>query len=437
MKKIAVITAALMLAACSRVNEAPEENFSSASPFSVTEQTPAEDKITAAARSTDVVFTESLTETEVQESTQLTETESLSAYRAAEENTDSVSLEEYVCHADSSHVKISGRTLYKDDVRYLGYSCSSVEFCFHGRYAEAELIPEPHPAEEGEYSYYSVTVNSEEVFRGLLTERTVVTAVDKDAPEDFRVKITKLSEGCFGAVGIGYIKTVSSGEIGPAPQAEKMIEFIGDSLTCGYGVEASGATERFSTATENGLAAYAALTAERLGMDYSIIGMNGIGIISRYTPRGEKNTEGFLMPDLYRYTDGFRSDELWDNSSRSPDICVIALGANDNSYTKGIKSREEEFSDGYIEFIKQVRQANPTAYIICASGIQRSNLYDIIADSADKYKEETGDKNICSFRFESQKDSEGYGSDYHPSAVSQKRFSEELYSMITTLFPEY
>jgi hypothetical protein len=45
----------------------------------------------------------------------------------------------------------------------------------------------------------------------------------------------------------------------------------------------------------------------------------------------------------------------------------------------------------------------------------------------EKYTGESGDPNISSFRFNSQKASEGYGSDYHPGAVSQRRFADELY----------
>lgn len=439
-KKIAVIALALVLTACARIDESPDivsEQSESFSDTDIVMQT-AQTLQTIQNGQTSEIWADR-TEDSTEETAEKAVSEKTTEEKAAEivlQNSDESGIAEHICYADSAHVKVSGRTLYKDNIRYLGYSCSAAEFCFRGKYAEVELIPEPIEPTDGEASYYSVTVNSEEVLKEILTEKTVLTLVDRNTSEECRVKITKLSEGCFGAIGIGYIKTVSEGEIVHAADEGKMIEFIGDSLTCGYGVEASGATEKFSTLTENGLKAYAALTAERLGADYSIIGMNGIGIISRYTPHGEKNTNGFLMPELYRFTDGFRSDELWDGGY-SPDICVIALGANDNSYTGGNAEREKEFSDGYIDFIGQVRNANPQAYIICVSGIQRSNLADTISASVDSYKDKTGDDRISFFRFASQKDSEGYGSDYHPSAVSQKRFSDELYGYIKELFPDF
>lgn len=436
MKRFAVIALSLMLTACVKVDETPDIVSMESESASVSVQIvqTAQDLETVTERIDDQ---ENITETTLM-SESLDEEDTADAFHSvtAEGNGDDESLAEHICYADDAHVKVNGRALYRDNTRYLGFSCSSIEFCFKGRYAEAELIPEPVESADGENSYFSVTVNSKEVYKGILTEKKVFTLVDNDVSEELCVKITKLSEGCFGAIGIGYIKTVSESEIVPAPKSDKMIEFIGDSLTCGYGVEASGATEHFSTSTENGLKAYAALTAEQLGADYSIVGMNGIGVVSRYTPHGKKNTDGFLMPDLYQYTDGFRSDEIWE-SDYLPNICVIALGANDNSYTGVDPERKKEFSDGYIKFIGQVRKTNPNAYIICVSGIQRSNLADTISASVDSYKLQTGDENISFFRFISQKDSEGYGSDYHPSAVSQKRFSEELYGYIKELFPDF
>ncbi|MGN0691287.1 MAG: GDSL-type esterase/lipase family protein, partial [Oscillospiraceae bacterium] len=369
-KKILIALSLVILTACSETNDVPAEDISASESTSASS--------TMLSEETRIETTQSITEEKTAVSETISDTETFTEESVtSEEASDITELTEFISYADEDHVKISGRTLYENDVRYLGYTCSAVEFTFCGTYAEIELIPEPMQCDNDEYSYYSVLLDSEEIFRGLLKEQTVFCAVDSDTAAEHTVKLTKLSEGCFGAVGVGYIRTVSYDEIRPTQPAGHRIEFIGDSLTCGYGDEASGAEEHFSTSTENGLIGYAALTAERLGFDYNIVGMNGIGIVSRYTPHGEKRTEGFLMPELYRYTDGFRSDEIWDSSRFVPDICVIALGANDNSYTLGIESREEEFSEGYAEFIKQVRAANPDAYILCVSGIQRSNLYDV------------------------------------------------------------
>ena len=41
------------------------------------------------------------------------------------------------------HVKVSGRTIFRDNVRYLGYSATSISFCFTGQKAQAVIISDP------------------------------------------------------------------------------------------------------------------------------------------------------------------------------------------------------------------------------------------------------------------------------------------------------
>ena len=80
-----------------------------------------------------------------------------------------------------------------------------------------------------------------------------------------------------------------------APGLAHKIEFIGDSITAGYGVDDEVKEHGFSTATEDVTKTYAYKTAAALQADYSIVAYSGHGIISGYTGDGEKNT-GLLIP---------------------------------------------------------------------------------------------------------------------------------------------
>lgn len=377
-------------------------------------------------------FTE---ETALHESEAMTvETEAVTAESiTVSETANDAVLSEFSVPASDEYAKLSGRTVFDGNTRWLGYTCSSASFVFTGTKARVTLVPEVYD-DEAELPFFMITVNGGEVVKQVLSERQTFDVFSSDVPAECEVTITKLSEAAFSSIGIESIDTVSYDACRPSADRKMKIEFIGDSLTCGYGVLADGPNVPFSTADEDGTKAYASLTAERLGADYSIIAMNGIGVLSRYSPKHEKNTDGVLMPELYRYADMFRSpDIMWDSGGFQPDICVIALGANDNSYTSGIPEREAEFSEAYRSFIGEVRAENPYAYILCVSGIQQSNLADVIEAAQAVYSADTGDKNIGFFRFGPQMESEGYGSDYHPSAVSQQRFSDELYDKITEI----
>ncbi len=64
----------------------------------------------------------------------------------------------------------------------------------------------------------------------------------------------------------------------------------------------------------------------------------------------------------------------WDFSKHQPDVVVVNLGTNDDSYCKNDSTRQEEYKTEYVEFIKEIRQNNPNAAIICTR-IMGDRLY--------------------------------------------------------------
>ena len=55
--------------------------------------------------------------------------------------------------------------------------------------------------------------------------------------------------------------------IEPTPKKNLSIEFIGDSMTCAYGVEGKDQNEHFKTSTENFSKSYAYLASQILNID--------------------------------------------------------------------------------------------------------------------------------------------------------------------------
>ena len=89
----------------------------------------------------------------------------------------------------------------------------------------------------------------------------------------------------------------------PLPEKSRKIEFIGDSITCGYGIEGVCNVDVFNTPQENPFKNYALRTAKALDADYQLVSWSGIGLISDWIPP-ERDTpdETVLMPQLYPYT---------------------------------------------------------------------------------------------------------------------------------------
>ncbi len=334
--------------------------------------------------------------------------------------------------ATASNVKIGGRTVSKNDATWLCQSGSSVEFTVTGNAAEIVICGNEWVNENVDYRpRYAIYVDDV-----LLTDETMDSNEEKHMLFEelqalngvHNVKVILLSEAMYGPVGIECINVTStlSKPVKPTPKSDLNIEFIGDSITCAYGVEASSSGESFKTTTENFTKSYAYLAAKQLGADYSAVSYSGHGIISGYSNTGEKNLDS-LIPDCYEMAtkfDGFA--EAWNFDKTLNDVVVINLGTNDSSYIayNSNANREEraaEFIERYVDFLKTVRANNTNAQIICTLGtMDFENIYEYVSDAVDAYKTETGDEDIMFYQSVMHTQADGYGADWHPSEKTQQ-----------------
>ena len=143
-----------------------------------------------------------------------------------------------------------GRTYEDKEVHYFNWTCSGMEFKFTGKCLLAEVIA--HSAEEIEgftenaprrTTWPCIAVfldEQEEPLRKLEIshnkEKCLIYSSEKI--ETHHIKIIKLSENSKGKAGIS--RFFMEGEMRPLPKEVKKqlyIEFIGDSITCGFGNE--------------------------------------------------------------------------------------------------------------------------------------------------------------------------------------------------------
>ncbi|ORY36265.1 hypothetical protein LY90DRAFT_673106, partial [Neocallimastix californiae] len=217
-----------------------------------------------------------------------------------------------------------------------------------------------------------------------------------------------------GSVRITAIKADAE-KIEPTADAEKKIEFIGDSITCAYGVDGTEGT--FSTKTEDGTKSYAYLASKQLNADYSMVSFSGFGIISGYS------TDGFSYWNQFGSDITQLKEVSWDASQFVPDLVVINLGTNDNSYmqnVKGDRAKEEaDFVEEYVKFIEQIRSVHPDAEILCTLGIMGQELYPQIEEAVSTYKAASGDEKVNAYKFNQQNiNKNGKGIDWHPAPQS-------------------
>ena len=73
----------------------------------------------------------------------------------------------------------------------------------------------------------------------------------------------------------------------PPALPSKKIEFIGNSITCGYGNEAMLPTNHYSYETQNHYLSYPQIAARQLDAVAYIVARNGIGVYRSYNGRGQ------------------------------------------------------------------------------------------------------------------------------------------------------
>ncbi|MDE7361365.1 MAG: GDSL family lipase [Oscillospiraceae bacterium] len=344
---------------------------------------------------------------------------------------------------NAENVKLLGRTYYNDDWLYCALSGTGVEFTFTGTKCTMFVTGDSNSASAGaadNHARVGIYVNGERVIDDMVDNKQEVYEVfSSDEPEEVTVSFVKLSESPMSTIALTGIN-VTGTPIKPTPEKEKLVEFIGDSITCGYGVDDPDKDHHFSTKTEDVTKAYAYKTAQALGVDYSLVSFSGYGIISGYSD-GTNKVPAQTLPQYYTKL-GFSyaangsfkpSDIDWDFSTRQPDLIVINLGTNDDSYTLTHKDRQEEYSAAYTEFLKTVRENNPNAKIVCAFGVMTDRLFPSIEQAVENYIAETGDSNISTLKLDVQQAADGYSADWHPSLTTHDKAAAKLTEYLKTL----
>ena len=340
-------------------------------------------------------------------------------------------------------MKFIGRHAVFGEKLLLSLSGSGVEFEYTGKGLSVTFTG-GQAAEikdnEANYARMAVYVNGERQEDFLLNERTIEKKIAESPVEKTSViRIMKLSECAMSLVVINPIE-INEGEIiRPTPAKNLKIEFIGDSITCGYGVDDPDPLHDFKTATEDVTKAFSYKTATALDADFQMFSISGYGIISGYTDNPDVRHEEQLIPTFYESmglsydrVDGIPAaqDIAWDFSKYRPDLIVINLGTNDDSYCLDDEKRQAWFASDYAKFLKRVRELNGNARIVCVLGLMGDRLYPSVCKAVEEYSKESGDKNIAALHLPEQDPEVGYGANYHPLESEHRKAADVLVEYI-------
>ena len=207
---------------------------------------------------------------------------------------------------------------------------------------------------------------------------------------------------------------------------DRLIEFIGDSYTCGYGSENSVREDPFRPADENPSKTYADILGRYFGADVLHISHSGQGIDRNYNDAGR----GWHMPQRYLQTFDLAKEPAWAFAGKKPSITVIYLGTND--FSTGRQPGFPEFKDGYLRLLKAVKEHYGEAHpILCVAPKHGTDYHDYIR----RVVESCGMSNVffAALPIQVHNDDSDLGASWHPNYAGHLKKAYSILPVVSTI----
>jgi hypothetical protein len=321
-------------------------------------------------------------------------------------------------------IAYEGRVAFTDDAAELMWPGTSVTVNFKGT-SISGLFKDSDTS-----NYYNVIIDKKMIHKIHFDTLKKTYLLASDLPSGKHTlqlfKRTEWDKGktwFYGFSGNGKIKLLE-----PPKLPKRKIEFYGNSITCGYGIE-DNVHDSYFGYYENNYDAYAALTARHFNAQYHCTAKSGIGIMVSWFP--------LIMPEMYDRLDPTDPNSKWDFSKYSPDLIIINLFQNDSWLLnqpnhEQFKSRfgahppdEKDIIQAYRNFVLTIRDKHPNAQIICMLGnmdiTKKGSPWPGYVQSA---VASLNDKKIFTY-FAAYKDTPS-----HPKTAEQKVLAEGLIRFI-------
>lgn len=239
--------------------------------------------------------------------------------------------------------------------------------------------------------------------------------------------LTKRTEAMVGTLQLLAVESTEKRPLIATDATQtRLIEYIGDSITCGFGVLGTMPCN-FSSDTESELSAYGGLAAASLSAEHATLCYSGMGLY-----RNNLNDTADQMPTRYLRALPDDADSTW-NFSYTPDVIVVNLGTND--YGQGDPGTP--YRDAMASFTKLLRSKYANAQIVLSVSTEMADagrtsmtkaLKDVVATRTG-----AGDTKIGFFAFDQELKADGFGCELHPSLTTQQKSADKLATHLRSL----
>lgn len=298
----------------------------------------------------------------------------------------------------------------------LSFSYSGFTLRFIGN--DFSLFTDAYTVETPEYFAVTVDGYTEKIaVHGEAAEHVFSVA---DGPHTLTVRRASAFSGSRPVIFSGIAFSDNTTLLPPPAEKKLKMEFLGDSITCGYGILGAPG-EPYKTVTEDATINYAAQVAAALDAEARFIAFSGQGIVHNCA-----GAIGLPIPTLFHSASRHAAQPQWDfDDGFAPDVVVINAATND----VGGKTTEEEMEAGATAFLKDVRAQYPAAKIVWIYGLMNTEFIPALQKAVDTLRQT--DENIWFLPTEPIRKYPGEtGANGHPGILGHRRAAKELIAFI-------
>lgn len=274
---------------------------------------------------------------------------------------------------------------------------------------------------DGGDAYYTAVIDGTTV-RPMLhggAGAVTVSAASGLSAGTHTVEFYRQTEGASAGITTFKGISVTAGSLEPPPAGNgRLIEVIGDSISCGYGDLCTSNQAGYRAADQSAYDSWGAVAARLVGADAAIVAKSGIGIY-----RDNTGSTTNTMPNVYNRTHYSTTSPGW-GFTLQPQAVLINLGTND--FAKGDPGKSN-FEGAMLSFVKTVRAKYPSAYILLTIGP--------LGNGADPYLQDvvtqSNDPKVSYFPVQ-QLTAADAGCDYHPNVGRQLIMGQAAAAAIKT-----
>lgn len=204
------------------------------------------------------------------------------------------------------------------------------------------------------------------VMRVAATEADLVLATGLLAGPH-SVDVVHRTETWEGVVTVSGFRLPRGGRLlTPEPWPARRLLFVGDSVTCGEGIDRPPVCDKKDAARDsNAYLSYGMLVARALKAQAHLVCYGGRGLVRDWQGRSDVLNApqffGLALPDP-------ATAPAWDHTAYTPDAVVVSLGTNDFNLALGPLPEREAWVSAYVRFVQDVRARHPQARVLLTEG---------------------------------------------------------------------